>query len=357
MNPQPPDPRAGRKPFPPLRRPSSISKSATPPTPPELPAPQRTTQEKFFISTTYSTITARALSFRGQVLSGVTPLQLAKNGFHYQPFSGGGLACCFACQSAKRLDSFQRLPFQEIQQLHRADCIWKVISSDLKQHLDSTDTLSSSTDTLPPPRSDPSPFLSSKREQPKKTTTDASTQTQAEPAQKVPPTAEEYSNDSRARPPSNTTDPESRLPPPTVSPQPPHPTPSITTLPLSHQPTYASVLQHPTTTSPRSIPRTREPVPPTRPILTIEDLHRRFYNKPSPFQLESKTRKRSASQIRKKPVSATKSLSKFLTSALPAFSRFLAEMQPNPNNPIRPRQAPTRLQDRLRSGTRYMYVH
>ncbi|KAJ5378296.1 uncharacterized protein N7496_005705 [Penicillium cataractarum] len=152
MNPQPPDPRAGRKPFPPLRRPSSISKPATPPTPPELPAPQRTTQEKFFISTSYSTITARALSFRGQVLSGVTPLQLAKNGFHYQPFSSGGLACCFACQSARRLDSFQRLPFQEIQQLHRADCIWKVISSDLKQHLDSTDTHSSSTDTLHPPR-------------------------------------------------------------------------------------------------------------------------------------------------------------------------------------------------------------
>ncbi|KAJ5742377.1 uncharacterized protein N7511_011396 [Penicillium nucicola] len=356
MNPQPPDPRAGRKPFPPLRRPSSISKSATPPTPPELPAPQRTTQEKFFISTTYSTITARALSFRGQVLSGVTPLQLAKNGFHYQPFPSGGLACCFACQSAKRLDSFQRLPFQEIQQLHRADCIWKVISSDLKQHLDSTDTHSSSTNTHPPPRSGSSPF-SSKREQPKKTTTDASTQTQAEPAQKLPPTAEEYFNDSRAPPPSNTTDPESRLPPPTVSPQPPHPTPSITTLPLSQQPTYASVLQYPTTTSPRSIPKTREPVPPTRPILTIEDLHRRFYNKPSPFQLESKTKKRLASQVRNNSVSATNSLSKFLTSALPAFSRFLAEMQPNSNNATRSRQAPTRLQDRLRSGTRYMYVH
>ncbi|KAJ5483807.1 hypothetical protein N7539_006007 [Penicillium diatomitis] len=330
MNPKPPDPRAGRKPFPPLRRPSSISKSVTPPTPPELPTPQRTTQEKFFISTTYSTITARALSFRGQVLSGVTPLQLAKNGFHYQPLSGGGLVCCFAY------------------------CIWKVISSDLKQHLDSTDTHSSSTDTLPPPRSDPSPFLSSKREQPKKMTTDATTQTQAKPAQKVPPTAEEYSNDSRAPPPSSTTDPESRLPPPTVSPQPPHPTSSITTLPLSHQPTYASVLQHLTTTSPRSIPKTREPVPPTRPILTIEDLHRRFYNKPSPFQLESKTKKRSASQIRNNSVSATKSLSKFLTSALPAFSRFLAEMQPNSNNATRSRQAPTRLQDRLRSGTRYI---
>lgn len=331
MNPQPPDPRAGRKPFPPLRRPSSISKSATPPTPPELPTPQRTTREKFFISTTYSTIAARALSFQVQMLSGVTPLHLAKNGFHYQLFSSGGLACCFACQSAKRLDSLQRAPFQELQQLHRADYIWKVISCDLKEDLDSADTLSSPTDIPPPPhQSAPSPSLSSKSEQLKKTTTDTSTQTQSKPTQTVLPRAEECPDDSHAHPPSTTTDP-SRLPPPTLSSQPLLPTPTITTPPLSHQPTYASVLQHPTTTSPQSTLKPRDPAPSTRPILTIEDLHRRFYNKPSPFQLESKTRKRSASQIRNKPVSATKSLSKFLTSALPAFSRFLAEMQPNSN--------------------------
>ncbi|KAF3399780.1 hypothetical protein F1880_008378, partial [Penicillium rolfsii] len=253
------------------------------PTPPQLPTPQRTTQENFFVSPTYSTITARALSFRGQVLNGVTPLQLANNGFHFQHFSGGGLACCFACQSARRLDSFQRLPFQEIQHLYRADCIWEVISSDLKQHLDSTDTHTSSTDTLPPP-----PGL-------KKTATDARTQTQSEPTKKLLPGAEGCSNDSRAHPPSTTTDQDSLLPLTTLSTQPPRPTQIIATLPLSHQPTYASVLQHPTTTSPQPILRTREPVPPTRPILTMEDLHRRFHNKPSPFQLESKTRKRSAS--------------------------------------------------------------
>ncbi|KAJ5811824.1 hypothetical protein N7474_008125 [Penicillium riverlandense] len=143
MNPQLPYPGAGRKPFPPLRRPSSLSKSATPATPLERSTPQRTVHEKFFISTTYSTIAARALTFQGQVLNGVTPLQLAQNDFHYQPYpnGGGGLACCFACQSAKRLDSFQRVPLQETKQLHTADCIWQVIYSDLKQHLESADTL------------------------------------------------------------------------------------------------------------------------------------------------------------------------------------------------------------------------
>lgn len=280
MNSQLPDPRAGRKPFPTLRRPSSISKSATPPTPPQRPTPQHTAQEKFFISTTYSTIGARALSFQGQVLNGVTPLQLAQNGFHYQPYSNGGLACCFACQSAQRPDSFQHVPFQETQQLHLVDCIWQVIYSDLKQHLESADTLPPSTNAFPPPRQTaPSPYPSSNSEQLEKTTTAATTQTQSGSTQTGVTTAEKYPNDnlnSRAHPPSATTEPESHLPPPTYSPQPPRPTPTIIPPPQSHQPTYASVLRHPTTTTPQSISKTSEPVLPTRSILTMEDLHRRF---------------------------------------------------------------------------------
>ena len=325
------DPRAEKQPFQTLRRQSSSSRSANPPTPPERPTPQRTVQEKFFISTTYSTIAARALSFQGQVLNGVTPLQLAQNGFHYQPFSNGGMACCFACQSAKRLNSFQRVPFHETQQLHLVDCIWQVIYRDLNQHLESAETQPSSNNASPPPRqSAHSPYLSSISEH-EKTTTNDSTQTQFESIQTVATEAKEHSYDdlhSRAQPPSTTTNPESHSLPPNYSPRPPRPTPTTTSLAHSHQPTYASVLRHSTTTSSRSIPEPPEPVLPNRPILTVEDLHCRFYNKPSPFLLESKTRKRSTSRTCNKPVSATNSLSNFLTSALPAFSRFLAEMQP-----------------------------
>ncbi|KAE8130654.1 hypothetical protein BDV38DRAFT_266754 [Aspergillus pseudotamarii] len=339
MHPQLPDPGAGRKPLPTLRRPSSLSKSATPATPAtphERPTPQRIVHEKFFISTTYSTIAARALSFQGQVLNGVTPLQLAQNGFHYQPYPSGvgGLACCFACQSAKRLENFRRVPLQETQQLHIADCIWQVIYNDLKPHLESADALPPSADASPPPRqSAPSPYLPSNSEQLEKTTTDASTQTQTELTPTVSTTAENRSNanlDSRAQPLSTTTDPESHLPPPTYSPQPPYPTSTRTFPPNSHQPTYASVLRHPPKTSPRLISKPRKSIIPTRPILTMEDLHRRFHNKPSPFQLETKARKRSA-RTRNKAVSTTKSLSRFLTSALPALSRFLAGMQPKPD--------------------------
>ncbi|KAJ5240650.1 uncharacterized protein N7469_002241 [Penicillium citrinum] len=53
---------------------SSPTTSSNLSTPTHRPTPQRTIQEKSFISTAYSTITARALSFQRQVLNGVNPL-------------------------------------------------------------------------------------------------------------------------------------------------------------------------------------------------------------------------------------------------------------------------------------------
>ncbi|KAJ5900258.1 uncharacterized protein N7473_004328 [Penicillium subrubescens] len=87
------------------------------------------------------------------------------------------------------------------------------------------------------------------------------------------------------------------------------PTPTTTPPPQSRQPTYAGVLRHRMKTSLQWIPKTRETVSSTECIPTIE--------------LEPKRRKHSPIRICNTPVSATKSLSKFLTSALPAFSRIL----------------------------------
>jgi hypothetical protein len=335
MNSQLPGPGAGRKPFPPLRRPSSISKPATPPTPPERSTPQRTVQEKFFISTSYSTIAARALSFQGQVLNGVTPLQLAQNGFHYKPYPRfGGLACCFACQSFKRLDSFQSAPFRETQQLHVDNCIWEVIYSEIKQHLEPTTSLDISTNASPLARqSTPSSHHPMEREPLKKTTTDASTQTPTQSTPAVPAIGENYSNtnlDSFTQLPPATTNREPQIAPPTYSPQPPpQPNPPATS-PQNQQTTYASVLQQSVASTPGSTSSTPKPITPAKPaksVLTIEDLHRRFHNKPSPFQLEDKPKQRATKRIRNKSESATRSLSRFLASALPAFSLFLTEMQ------------------------------
>ncbi|CAI7620097.1 unnamed protein product [Penicillium manginii] len=309
------------------RRPSPISKPVNPPSaPPDRPTPQRLVQEEFLISTAYSTITARALSFQGQVLNGVTPLQLAQNGFHYQPYpSFGGLACCFTCQFFKRLDSFQRVPFQETQLPHSKDCLWQTIYSDLKQHSETADTLTPSTNARPPPRSTPLHRSSSNSAPLKKITTNASTQTPAQSTPTVPTTIE---NNTYTQPPSTTSDPEPQLPPTAHSPQPHQTIPSVTSSPQNQRKTYASVLQRPATSVPQPIPLIQEPTLPAKPILTIEDLHHRFHNKPSPFQIDNKASQHSIKRTRNKSASATQSLSKFLASALPAFSRFLTEMQP-----------------------------
>ncbi|CAG7976745.1 unnamed protein product [Penicillium salamii] len=307
----------GRKPFPILRPPSTtVSNLANPTTPPDRATPHRNVQEELLISTTYSTIAARALSFQGQILSGVTPLQLAQNGFHYQPYpSSGGLACCFACQSAKRLDDFRREPFQDTQQLHVGNCIWEVVYGDLKQHLESADILPLSTNAPPPPRqSTPKHHhASTEREPLKKTTTDASTQKTAQSTPTTPTTRVECPNSnvhSRAQPSSATIDSRATN------------TPTNLLSPASS--THAQSI--PVTS--QSASPTQEPILPAAPILTIEDLHRRFHNKPPPFKLENKISQRSTRQIRNNSASATQSLSRFLVSALPAFSRFLAEVQP-----------------------------
>ena len=119
-----PDPRSAWKPKPlsALRRPSSLLKSIDPAPPPNRTTPQPINEPLHQISIRYSTIAARALSFQGQVLTGITPLRLARNGLYYRLHPGfGPTACCFTCQSATPLNAFQRTSIQGAQQLHKVD--------------------------------------------------------------------------------------------------------------------------------------------------------------------------------------------------------------------------------------------
>ena len=89
--------------------------------------PHRSVQPIFRISTTHYTIAARALSFQGRVVTGVTPLQLAQNGVYYRVFEDfGESVCCFACSRPTPLYTFQRVPIEKVR-LHQDDCIWKII--------------------------------------------------------------------------------------------------------------------------------------------------------------------------------------------------------------------------------------
>ncbi|CAG8313236.1 unnamed protein product [Penicillium salamii] len=209
------------------------------------------------------------------------------------------------------------------QQLHVDNCIWEIVYSDLKQHLESADLLPLSINASPPPRQSTTNrhHPSTEREPLKKTTTDVSTQTTAQSTPTAPNTRGECpnSNDhSRARPPSATIDSELQTPPPTYSPQPPQPIPSITSSPQpSKQPMLLSSSNLSQSHRNQLLQRKNLSFPP--------NLYLRL-------KIFTATSQRSTKQTLNNSASATQSLSRFLVSALPAFSRFLAEMQPKADN-------------------------
>ncbi|KAJ5644159.1 uncharacterized protein N7484_006666 [Penicillium longicatenatum] len=146
----------------PVHRPSPIPEAANSAISPEYPNVEDFyfaeddfhDEDYFLVSITYdySTITARARSFQGIVLTRATPLQLAQNGSHYRPSGVSNMACCFTYQSTKHLSTFQCTPFKEVQQLHEEDCIWQIISCDLKHHLRTPHKIPSSTTAFSSPK-------------------------------------------------------------------------------------------------------------------------------------------------------------------------------------------------------------
>ncbi|CEJ62806.1 hypothetical protein PMG11_11293 [Penicillium brasilianum] len=321
MSSQPSDAGSGHRPFPALRSPSSISKPTNPATQPDSTTPHRNVQPLFRISTTYSTTSARALSFQGQVVPSITPLQLAENGLYFLLHPGfGGTACCFACQSLTPLYTFQRASIEEVEQLHKVDCIWQIIRHDLRSTSEKPDTLRRPTINR---------YLSSDKQPSNSTTPTASTQSQNQSRDLAPAIQEAHTTSHLNNAPNQRTATrlEPQLPHSTRSPQPLQSTATTSTTSATplQRPTYATVLQQPTITRPQPTPTSHQSVPP-KTTLTIEDLHLRFHNKPSPFKLEKRKKKRPNTAF------AAQSLSRFLNSALPAFSRFLAEMQPAADN-------------------------
>ena len=61
--------------------------------------------------------------------------------------------------------------------------------------------------------------------------------------------------------------------------------------------------------------------------LTIEDLYKRFHNRPSPLNSTQFKNQHTDSPRYQLSLAATDSLSKFLSLALPAFTRFLTDIQ------------------------------
>ncbi|CAI7635288.1 unnamed protein product [Penicillium discolor] len=301
------DKRKGRRPFPVLRPPSSLLEPANPTTPPAQTAPHRTDQPYDRISTTHGTIAARAVSFHGQLLSGVTPLELAQNGLYYKPLGlNDRTACCFACGTTTPLTTFLRAPIEKTPRLHTENCMWQIIYRDLKSLFETSDSVSQPTTTST--GSPPAHHLPFNGSPLKATNSNLSIQCQASPAAtltRLPPTLDPQPQPQPQPQPSQQGS----------SPHPLRPAQTAISPPQLRKPTYASVIQNAPTSLEEPTPKTHQPAPPLKSTLTIEDLHRRFHNKPSPFKDDKKTRKFPANR-----------------ATLPAFSRFLAEMQPNPDS-------------------------
>jgi len=212
-----------------------------------------------------------------------------------------------------------------MQQLHLTNCIWQIICRDLKPSFERPNIVphsatACSSPQQPPPETTPASILPDEPSAMNINTATELSTTIPEPwPQQSQPT---YSSEISQPPPPQPPQPPQSLH--LTSPAPPTP---------DQQSTYASVLQRPGPSLPQPTSKIYQPLPSSpKRTLTIEDLHRRFHNKPSPFQLNKKTSQSSARRARNKNASATQSLTKFLISALPALSQLLAEMQPAADN-------------------------
>ncbi|KAJ5215269.1 uncharacterized protein N7498_001676, partial [Penicillium cinerascens] len=271
--PQPRGPDSNQNTFQTVPSPLATSNPTAPTLPSKRTAPHRNVKPLFRISTTYSTIAARAISFQRQLLTGITPHQLAQNGLYHQVRAGvSDTACCFTCEAVVPL-----MPSRKTQNTQRR-LLMASYCHDLKLFIPSP-LLHSHTPFSANPSGQISAAESSSRPNP-------TIVNQAEHDLRLLTAA------------STATSHRSSITYPT------HPEDHISH--VSKQ-TYASVLQQPTTSLPP--PTTRPQLTPLNPPVTIEELRRRFHNKPSPFELEKRKTKR------QKTTSVAQSLSRFVNSA------------------------------------------
>jgi hypothetical protein len=316
----------------------ALSTSSPPPDPPtpqpqpkpnlKPPSQQPTIDKIIHISTIFSTASSRVLSYQAWPHTNPLPQQLARLGFYHRPRDETpDNVCCFIC--GKETSDWEPVgPYTTSKLLgyHDYDCLWADMLRDVQLCLESASLKSQPVTNTPSPATNLSPL------------TDKPVDTQPEPAIPLPS-------------PSTSTD-------------------DIVTA----RPTYASVLKtplnpqpqpqpEPEPRSPPSTPRspspfsTKAPMPQSRPssptsTLTIADLHERFHNKPPPFKRTEFDQQNSDTPQYDLAVKATKSLSKFLVSALPAFTRFLVDMQRGQYCNHIPYQGARRYNSRLRSTSR-----
>ncbi|KAH7061762.1 hypothetical protein BKA63DRAFT_194180 [Paraphoma chrysanthemicola] len=287
----------------PTRSPASSRspKSPAPPTSPtSSPPTSQISSPPLTLASDFITISSRINSYTNWPYQHLSPTKLAAAGFYHlftddwEEEEEEVVECAF-CGIQHCYYDFD-IPIKELMLDHEDTCSWPKLSADFYNHL-----------PLITPPNTATPRTPNKNHTPTKVRT-------PDTPKKPPP-----SRIPRLLPKRNPIPLE--LPQPS-NPQPPlqspaHPPPPLMPPASPPQPrTYASVIASPPLTQPKPPHQT-----PPGPVLTVQDLITRFRNKPSPFQQQIPV-------VQHNPaITVTNSLSKFLLSALPAFTRFLSDMQ------------------------------
>ncbi|KAF2180320.1 hypothetical protein K469DRAFT_715564 [Zopfia rhizophila CBS 207.26] len=229
----------------------------------------------------------------------LSPIKLATAGFYHLTTGAyeDAVECAFCGIQLYKWNDFD-FPVEELMLGHEYNCFWPELRADFHSHLPLIAPLNTATPHTPNKNHTLTTPHTPKKPPPSRI---------PRPSPKRNPLPLQLPQPSNPQPPSQpsaqtSTHPPAHPPPPSIPPV------------SSPQPrTYASALASPFSAQPNR-PRQKPSV------LTVQNLITRFRNKPSPFQQLPTLQYNLAT-------AATNSLSKFLLSALPAFTRFLSDIQ------------------------------
>lgn len=213
--------------------------------------------------------------------------EIARRGFFFKEGQGkrwGAAIVCFSC-NIHRTTSLWMIGDRKHKLFnHRPGCLWQCMAKEAIQ--------------LPPSRG-PLPAMASTRPLPSRIP-------RPSPKKQPLPTASRPSIPILSRPPS-----------PFLSP--PAPSPPAPPRPAR---TYASVAATPPPQPPQPSRTLQTPSSTPRPVLTIQDLYKRFHNKPSPVHRQTPAFSRTAYSI-----------TRLLSSVLSAFTRCILDVYPTLRGP------------------------
>ncbi|KAF2175462.1 hypothetical protein K469DRAFT_702156 [Zopfia rhizophila CBS 207.26] len=282
----------------PTRSPASPRPLKSPPPSPSPPPPtSQPSSPPLTPASDFITISSRIDTYSNWPHQYLSPTKLAAAGFYHftDDFEEEDAVECAFCDARYSEWDDHDYPVKQLMREHKDNCPWPKLTADLYNHL-----------PLITPPNTAIPCTPNKNH----------TLTTPHTPKKPPPSRIPRPSPICNLPPLQLPQPTNPQPCPQPSTHSPPPSPPVS----SPQPrTYASVLASPLPAQPNRFHQK-----PPGLVLTVQDLITRFHNKPSPFHQQQQL---PTLQYDLNIATVTSSLSKFLLSTLPAFTRFLSDIQ------------------------------